>query len=187
MVDLGFDCLSLEPAVGKNREVCIQEEDLPEILAEYEELTRKLLAYHRQNREIHFFHYNLQLQGGPCLAKRGSGCGAGTEYLAVTPEGDIYPCHQLVGEADFLMGNVESGASPDPEIRGLFAGNQMQDKSCRHCWTRYFCGGGCHANAYFKGDMKVPDAVGCRMHQKRVEQAIYLEITKRFPFRQFCV
>jgi uncharacterized protein len=180
IVDLGFDCLSLEPAVGADLDISVQEEDLPDILTEYEEMTRRLLAYRRQGRDVNFFHYNLQLQGGPCLAKRGSGCGAGMEYLAVTPEGDLYPCHQLVGEKKFFMGNVRSGFQP--EVRQIFAHNQVKDKCCQSCWARYFCGGGCHANAYFKGDIHTPDPVGCKMHQKRIEQAIYLELTKRFSF-----
>ena len=98
IIDLGFDAISLEPAVGPKNEYSIQEEDLPQVLAEYERLTDLLCTYHQLGREVHFFHYNLDLQKGPCLAKRQSGCGAGVEYLVVTPEGDIYPCHQFVGE-----------------------------------------------------------------------------------------
>ncbi|MDD4172422.1 MAG: SPASM domain-containing protein, partial [Syntrophomonas sp.] len=135
--------------------------------------------YHKSGREVHFFHYNLDLQKGPCLAKRQSGCGAGVEYLVVTPEGDIYPCHQFVGEDEFLMGNIYTG-DLDGEISQKFAGNRLQDKVvCRTCWARNFCGGGCHANAFHtSGDMSIPDSVSCAMHRKRIEGAIYLEIIK---------
>lgn len=178
MVELGFDCISIEPATGPNNGYSIQEEDLPRVLAEYERLTDLFIDYRNKGKEIIFFHYNLQLQGGPCLAKRESGCGAGIEYLVVTPEGDIYPCHQFVGEKDFYMGNIFAGQI-NKTIRQKFEKNQIKDKECAECWTRYFCGGGCHANAYFNNkDMKKPERVSCRMHQKRVEEAIYMEMVK---------
>ena len=180
LAEQGFDCISLEPATGPKNPNSIKQNDLPQVLAEYERLTEKLLSYHQQGQDIHFFHYNLQLQGGPCLAKRGSGCGAGVEYLSITPEGDVYPCHQLVGEENFLMGNILNGQPLKAEIRETFAKNRMEEKICRRCWVRYFCGGGCHANAYFQhDDMKIPEETGCIMHKKRVEQAIYLDVIKR--------
>ena len=113
------------------------------------------------------------------MAKRLSGCGAGVEYLVITPEGDIYPCHQFVGESRFLMGNIDD-AELDEAIVANFAGNRLQHKqTCRKCWARNYCGGGCHANAYHaNGDMSVPDAVSCAMHRKRIEGAIYLEVVK---------
>ena len=179
IIDLGFDAVSLEPAVGPANEYSIREADLPLVLTEYERLTELLCNYHKSGREVHFFHYNLDLQKGPCLAKRQSGCGAGVEYLVVTPEGDIYPCHQFVGEDEFLMGNIYTG-DLDGEISQKFAGNRLQDKVvCRTCWARNFCGGGCHANAFHtSGDMSIPDSVSCAMHRKRIEGAIYLEIIK---------
>lgn len=176
IVELGFDSVSLEPAVGEDNGFSIQEEDLPEVLQEYERLTELLREYQQAGNPVDFFHFNLDLQKGPCLAKRVSGCGAGMEYLVITPTGDIYPCHQFVGEAGFLMGNIAT-ASIDDEIRTKFARNHLQNKAeCRACWARYFCGGGCHANAYHSnGDISIPSQVSCAMHRKRIEGAIYLE------------
>ncbi len=180
IVDLGFDAVSLEPAVGPTNEYSIQEADLPQVLLEYERLTDLLCNYHKTGKELHFFHYNLDLQKGPCLAKRQSGCGAGVEYLVVTPEGNIYPCHQFVGEDEFLMGNIYD-SELDREIIRRFSENRLTDKkACLRCWARNFCGGGCHANAYHcNGDMSMPDRVSCTMHRKRIEGAIYLEIVKK--------
>lgn len=179
LADLGFDSISLEPAVGTGKDFAIQESDLPEVLAEYERLADLILEYHRVGREVSFFHFNLDLQKGPCLAKRMTGCGAGVEYLAVTPEGDLYPCHQLVGEEKFYMGNI-AGAPIDQEIRRRLAASHMVNKpSCMRCWARNFCGGGCHANNYLsQGDLLQPNPVTCAMHRKRVEAGIYLELRK---------
>ncbi|MDD2621280.1 MAG: SPASM domain-containing protein, partial [Syntrophomonadaceae bacterium] len=178
LIDLGFDCISLEPAVGPDNGFAIQAEDLPIVLQEYEKLTDLLLKYHLHEKAIHFFHYNLNLQKGPCLAKRSTGCGAGIEYLVITPEGDIYPCHQFVGEIGFKMGNIQQG-QVDSKIRRKFESNQLKNKDCRYCWVRYFCGGGCHASAYSQqGDMSVPHLTGCIMHKKRIEGAIYLDLAK---------
>jgi len=176
IVDLGFNSVSLEPAVGADNGYSIQEEDLPAVLQEYERLTDLLYAYQQAGEPVDFFHFNLDLQKGPCLAKRVSGCGAGMEYLVVTPTGDIYPCHQFVGEEQFLMGNIWVD-SLNEEIRKGFAHNHLQNKAeCRACWARYFCGGGCHANAFHSnGDIKKPSQVSCAMHRKRIEGAIYLE------------
>lgn len=181
IVELGFDSLSLEPAVGADNGFSIQEEDLPRVLEEYEHLTELLHHYRQAGQEIHFFHYNLDLQKGPCLAKRVSGCGAGMEYLVVTPSGDIYPCHQFVGEKNFLMGHISTGQLNE-DIRQSFAGNHLQNKKiCCECWARYYCGGGCHANAYHSnGDISRPSQVSCAMHKKRIEGAIYLELVEKF-------
>ena len=177
IIDLGLESVSLEPAVGPNHEYSIQAEDLPQVLAEYERLTDLLSHYRQKGQKIDFFHYNLDLQKGPCLAKRQSGCGAGVEYLVVTPEGDIYPCHQFVGEVEFKMGNIFT-ATLDQKIKHRFVHNRLGDKpTCQVCWARNFCGGGCHANAYHaNGDMSQPDQVSCAMHRKRIEGAIYLEM-----------
>ncbi len=176
IVELGFNSVSLEPAVGADNGYSIQEEDLPAVLQEYERLTDLLYAYQQAGEPVDFFHFNLDLQKGPCLAKRVSGCGAGMEYLVVTPTGDIYPCHQFVGEEQFLMGNIWVDLLNE-EIRKGFAHNHLQNKAeCRACWARYFCGGGCHANAFHSnGDIKKPSQVSCAMHRKRIEGAIYLE------------
>jgi len=180
IIDQGFPSLSLEPAIGSAAEYAIQEEDLPQVLSEYERLTDVLLEYYQSGQDIHFFHYNLNLQEGPCLAKRRSGCGAGVDYLAVTPEGDIYPCHQLVGNEQFLLGNVVDGIRATG-VRQAFVRNDLGHKAeCLACWARNFCGGGCHANNYLrKGDIGVPDELSCAMHRKRIEGAIYLDLKKR--------
>ena len=183
IAELGFDAISLEPAVGEDNGYSIQEEDLGQVLTEYERLTDLLYEYKRAGREIDFFHFNLDMQKGPCLAKRLSGCGAGMEYLVVTPNGDIYPCHQFVGEKQFLLGNIFAGQLNE-KLRGEFARNHLQNKSeCRKCWARYFCGGGCHANAYHaNGDIGKPSQVSCIMHRKRIEGAIYLETMERLAY-----
>jgi uncharacterized protein len=180
MVEQGFDCISIEPATGIDNGYSIQPQDIPQVKAEYERLTDLFLDYYKKGQEIHFFHYDLQLQGGPCLAKRTSGCGAGVEYLVVTPEGDIYPCHQFVGEKEFYMGNIFDNDT-NQDIKEIFVNNQLVDKKeCLNCWARYFCGGGCHAHAYFiNHDMKKPPQTACQLLQKRVEEAIYLEIAKQ--------
>jgi len=179
IVDLGFDCLSLEPAIGAANDYTLQNEDLPRVLQEYEKLTNTLVDYDCSGKDIHFFHYNLDLQKGPCLAKRHSGCGAGVDYLAITPEGDIYPCHQFIGKREFNMGNVAEG-SLDSDIRARFQGNHLESKEqCKQCWVRNFCGGGCHANNYFSnGDIAIPAEISCTLHKKRIEGAIYRQIQK---------
>lgn len=182
LADLGFESISLEPAVGPDPEFAIRQEDLPAVLAEYERLVEILCQYRQAGRKISFFHFELNLMGGPCLAKRMTGCGAGVEYLAVTPEGDLYPCHQLVGQDQFRMGNI---ACPDVDrdIKRLFASHHLQAKDeCRHCWARYFCGGGCHANNYLANrSFDIPHAVTCAMHRKRIEAGIFLHIVTANP------
>ncbi|HZK42890.1 MAG TPA: thioether cross-link-forming SCIFF peptide maturase [Syntrophomonadaceae bacterium] len=184
MVELGFNSISLEPAVGPELDESIKTEDLPHVLKEYEKLTDVLLDYHKSGQQIHFFHYNLNLQRGPCLAKRHTGCSAGVEYLAVTPEGDIYPCHQLVGEDKYIMGNVSSAAVLDKDIRHIFTHNTLSEKEiCQHCWARNFCGGGCHVNNLkANGDIKKPDEISCNMHKKRIEGAIFLDLMKQIEY-----
>lgn len=182
IADLGINSISLEPAVGEDNGYSIQEDDLPAVLQEYERLTELLRNYRKEGNPVDFFHFNLDLQKGPCLAKRVSGCGAGMEYLVVTPTGDIYPCHQFVGEEEFLMGNIAS-SSLNEDLRRKFAHNHLQNKpECKGCWARYFCGGGCHANAYHSnGDISIPSRVSCVMHRKRIEGAIYLEVVEKLP------
>lgn len=180
MVELGFESLSLEPAVGPENDFSIKEEDIPRVLEEYERLTDVLFNYYILGKNINFFHYDVDLLKGPCIAKRSTGCGAGIEYLVITPEGDIYPCHQFVGEEVFYMGNIHTGEFRT-DLRNTFADNQLVTKeACRKCWARYFCGGGCHANAYYtNGDISKPSKINCTMHKKRIEGAIYLQIQKQ--------
>lgn len=180
IIALGGEILSLEPAVGPDNPFSIKEEDLPKVLSEYERITDILLDCYNQGKDILFFHYNLDLQRGPCLAKRSTGCGAGFEYLAITPEGEIYPCHQFVGDEKFLMGTLDGGEINRKIIQD-FASNYIFNKEeCCQCWARFFCGGGCHANNYKRnGDISIPDHVTCIMHRKRLEEAIYLQVKKR--------
>lgn len=172
--DLGFKNISIEPVVtdpGSPFE--IKKSDLDKIFEQYDELAEDLA----KNKEYNFFHFNIDLEQGPCMIKRISGCGAGLDYLAVTPNGDLYPCHQFVGDEDFIVGNVFEGISPDAEkLTMKFARASAQEKEkCRQCWAKYYCSGGCHANAYnMNGDIMTPYEIGCLMEKKRVECSIYL-------------
>lgn len=174
LASLGFENISLEPVTGGESGIALKEEHLPHIAAQYEELADIILAHEREGKPINFFHFNLDLNRGPCLAKRTTGCGAGIEYLAVTPEGDIFPCHQFIGMPEFKMGNVNK-KELDNSVRERFAGNTLAHKECRYCWARFYCGGGCHALAYFRnGNLSVPHQLACLMHQKRLECSFYM-------------
>ncbi len=175
--DLGFKSTSLEPVVTEPQmKYAIQEEDLPKIFSEYERLAEEMIRTHGTPEAFSFFHFNLDLEQGPCIIKRLSGCGAGTEYIAVTPEGDIYPCHQFVGNDEMKMGNILE-ETWDADISLTFKNAHIYNKpSCRSCWARFYCSGGCHANAYnFNGDITIPYEIGCEMEKKRIETAIYVQ------------
>jgi uncharacterized protein len=177
LTELGFKSISLEPVVGgEQEEYSLGLKDAPQLLQEYEKLTRFYLQEKRAGRPFTFFHFNLDLTGGPCLKKRIKGCGAGTEYLAVTPEGHLYPCHQFVGEEGFQMGDLLTGEFDDTLARS-FAGATVYTKDqCRACWAKYYCGGGCHANAFKRrGDIRAMDELGCLLEKKRLECSIYLK------------
>jgi uncharacterized protein len=176
MVDLGFDQLSIEPVVlpdGSGLE--IKKEHLEEIFSEYEKLAREILNLREQGKWVNFFHFMIDLEGGPCVAKRLRGCGTGTEYLAVTPKGDLYPCHQFVGIDDFKMGNVFSGIDR-PEIAESFKKiNVYTKEKCKSCWAKFYCSGGCVANAWnFHKDLSGVYEIGCELQKKRVECALWL-------------
>jgi uncharacterized protein len=184
MADLGMRQLSMEPVVappGSGYE--IREEDLPEIMLEYERLAEDLLSKEGTQNAYNFFHFNIDLTGGPCLYKRLKGCGVGTEYCAVTPAGDIYPCHQFVGEKEFIMGNVHEvdlndvyGSLTMPHAEA-FAQLILPDKpDCQECWAKYYCSGGCAANAWHAtGDLNGVYEIGCQLTRKRLECALWLE------------
>lgn len=179
LLDMGFENISLEPVTGGEPDIILTEEHLPQIAAQYEELTEIIIASEQEGRPVNFFHFNLDMNQGPCLAKRMTGCGAGVEYLAVTPEGDIFPCHQFIGIPEFNMGNVR-GNELDKSIRQRFAGNTLAHKDCRQCWARFYCGGGCHALAYYQsGDMSIPHQLACSMHHKRLECSFYMAAKRR--------
>ncbi len=175
--DLGFEQMSIEPVVADPKEpYAIREEDLPQIMEEYDKLALEYIKRKREGRGFNFFHFNIDLSQGPCVAKRLSGCGSGTEYLAVTPWGDFYPCHQFVGQDEFRMGSVDEGIVRT-DIRDEFKlCNVYAKEKCRECFARFYCSGGCAANAYnFHG--KITDAyeIGCEMQKKRIECAIMIK------------
>ncbi len=177
LADEGFRQISVEPVVaGPEEPYAIREEDIPEICAGYDELAREMLKRRKQGREFQFFHYMIDLSGGPCVYKRLSGCGSGTEYLSVTPWGDLYPCHQFVGEEKFCIGNVEEGVTKT-DIRDRFKlCNVYAKEECRNCFARFYCSGGCAANAWHcHGDINKPYEIGCELQRKRVECAIMLQ------------
>lgn len=172
--DYGFKQLSMEPAVcAPQEEYALREEHMPAIEAEYERLARLYLERRGTDREFNFFHFMLDLTGGPCLPKRISGCGAGNEYVAITPTGDIYPCHQFVGMEECRMGSVMDG-SFDKEKQAAYKRCTVVTKpECSACWAKYYCSGGCAANAYiYNGDIYKPYRMGCLTERKRLECAL---------------
>ena len=177
LADLGFKQISVEPVVAQNTDsYAIREEDLPQLMEEYENLALEMVRRHGTEEDFNFFHFMIDLEGGPCVAKRLSGCGSGTEYLAVTPTGDLYPCHQFVGNTDFLMGNVDDGVV-NTELRDEFKScNVYAKEKCRECFARFYCSGGCAANSYnFHGDIHNAYDIGCALQKKRVECAIMIK------------
>nr|WP_294494035.1 thioether cross-link-forming SCIFF peptide maturase [uncultured Mediterraneibacter sp.] len=175
--ELGFEQISIEPVVGDDTDpYAIRREDLPAIFAEYDRLAKIMVDREREGRGFNFFHFMIDLEGGPCVSKRLSGCGSGTEYLAVTPWGDLYPCHQFVGQEEFLMGNVDEGITK-PETADAFRGCSVYSKeSCRKCFARFYCSGGCMANSYkFHHTINDTYEVSCEMERKRVECAIMIK------------
>lgn len=170
----GFNSISVEPVVAKPEEdYAILEEHLSDILREYEELSKEYIKLNKEGKGFSFFHFMIDLNHGPCFIKRVVGCGAGVEYLAVTPEGDLYPCHQFVGDEEFKMGDVDTGIIKK-DIRDSFKNANVYSKEdCKSCWARYYCSGGCHANAYnFNNDITIPYSIGCEMEKKRIECAL---------------
>lgn len=177
LADLGFKQISVEPVVALPEEpYAITEEDLPKLFEEYDKLAKLMLEYKKEGKDFNFFHFMIDLTGGPCVAKRLSGCGSGTEYLAVTPWGDLYPCHQFVGVPEYLMGNVFEGVKT-PEIREEFrVCNVYAKDKCRDCFAKFYCSGGCAANSFkFHGDINDCYDIGCELQKKRVECAIMLK------------
>lgn len=177
LADEGFEQISVEPVVAKETEdYAIREEDLPQIFEEYDKLAAELVKRKKAGNGFNFFHFMIDLNGGPCVYKRLSGCGSGCEYLAVTPWGDFYPCHQFVGEEKFLMGNVDEGITK-PEISKEFRDcNVYSKEKCKNCFAKFFCSGGCAANSYnFHGHINDAYDIGCEMQRKRVECAIMIK------------
>ena len=180
MLDLGFTELSMEPVVcAPGDPAALTESDLEIVKDQYEQLAALMLERRREGRPFTFYHYTIDLTGGPCIYKRISGCGSGTEYMAVTPWGDLYPCHQFVGEEKFKLGDVWTGVT-NAETQAEFAAcNVYAHEECRDCWARLYCSGGCAANAYHAtGSVRGVYGAGCELFKKRMECAIMLEASK---------
>ncbi|MCL2837888.1 MAG: thioether cross-link-forming SCIFF peptide maturase [Oscillospiraceae bacterium] len=181
LADLGFVQTSVEPAVAADdKEYALREEHLPRLFDEYERLAAEYARRMREkDDEFRFFHFMIDLEQGPCVIKRLSGCGAGCEYVAVTPEGDIYPCHQFVGMIEYKIGDIENGIQNE-EIRTKLNGCNVYTKDvCSDCFAKFYCGGGCVANAgIYNGDVNVPHKVSCELQKKRVECALYVECAR---------
>ena len=177
--DLGFDQLSVEPVIADASEpYAITEEDLPTIFAEYEKLAVEMIRRKKaEGRCFNFFHFMIDLDQGPCAIKRLRGCGCGNEYVSVTPDGDIYPCHQFVGNDEWKMGNLDD-ETLDIEMKDKFACSNIYTKEgCKDCWCKFYCSGGCNANNYsFNKDINKPVKLSCEMERKRVECAIMIKV-----------
>ena len=177
MINEGFRQISIEPVVLEDgHPLAIRKEDLPEIFANYDKLYEEMARRKKEGDEFTFYHFNIDLQGGPCVYKRISGCGSGFEYVAITPQGDVYPCHQFVGNEDFKLGSIYDD-SFDTELSRKFKEANIYNKpKCRDCWAKFYCSGGCQANNFnFNGDMREPYEIGCIMQKKRIECAIALK------------
>ncbi len=180
MLDLGFKELSMEPVVAAPGDPAeLTEEDIKVVMEQYEGLAELMLKKHREGEPFTFYHYMIDLKGGPCIYKRISGCGSGTEYMAVTPWGDLYPCHQFVGDEKYKLGNIYDGVT-NTEAQAEFAAcNVYKKKECRDCWARLYCSGGCAANAYHStGSITGIYEKGCELFKKRMECALMLAIAK---------
>jgi len=186
MLDLGFTELSMEPVVcAPGDPAALTEEDLSVVMEQYEELAELMLQRGREGRPFTFYHYMIDLTGGPCIYKRISGCGSGTEYMAVTPWGDLYPCHQFVGEEKFKLGNIWDGVTNAPTQEEFRSCNVYARPECADCWAKLYCSGGCAANAYHaSGTIRGIYEPGCRLFRKRMECAIMLQVSEKLAGRQ---
>ena len=177
MANEGFREISIEPVVLPDEHpLSLREEDLPTIFENYDKLYDEMARRKREGDEFRFYHFNVDLNGGPCVYKRISGCGAGFEYVAITPQGEVYPCHQFVGKEEYKLGTIDDD-SYDKELAKKFKMAHIYNKpKCRDCWARFYCSGGCQANNInFNGDINVPYEIGCKMQKKRIECAIALK------------
>ncbi|TGY44518.1 thioether cross-link-forming SCIFF peptide maturase [Clostridium sartagoforme] len=178
MVNEGFKEVSIEPVVLEDGQpLSLRTEDLPEIMKNYDKLYEDMVRRKREGKdEYKFYHFNVDLNGGPCVYKRISGCGAGFEYVAITPQGEVYPCHQFVGKEEYKLGSIYDDTY-DADLGKKFKKAHIYNKpKCRDCWARFYCSGGCQANnVNFNGDMNIPYEIGCAMQKKRIECAIALK------------
>ncbi len=177
IVDKGFPALSMEPVVGDASEAyAIQKEDLPQIFDEYEKLAKIFIEREEAGHPFFYFHFNMDLWRGPCLPKRLRGCGAGHEYLAVVPNGDIYPCHQFVGRDGYVIGNVYEGLKNMDMMKSFRENHVLSKPECVQCWARFYCSGGCHANnETYAGDIQKPFDITCEIQKKRIECALMIQ------------
>lgn len=177
--DLGFDLTSVEPVVDdESNPFALRHEDLPKIFDEYEQFAKETAESQLRGEKFKFFHFIVDLNQGPCVIKRLTGCGAGNEYISVVPNGDIYPCHQFVGKEEYIMGNIMDDDIKFPEdMKEMFREAHVYNKiDCQECWNKFYCSGGCHANAVnFNGDIRKPYDLGCEMQKKRTECAIMIQ------------
>jgi uncharacterized protein len=182
MADLGFTQLSMEPVVCSPDDPCaLTESDLETLFEQYEILAKEMLRREKEGRPFTFYHYMIDLEHGPCIYKRLSGCGSGSEYLAVTPWGELYPCHQFVGEPEFSMGSVWDGVT-NTQLRDKFSSCSVASRpECSRCWAKLYCAGGCAANAFHSsGDITGTYEYGCRLFKKRIECAIMMQVARAF-------
>ncbi|MCC6093669.1 MAG: thioether cross-link-forming SCIFF peptide maturase [Eubacterium sp.] len=177
LADLGFKQISMEPVVAPPTEdYAIREEDVPVICEQYDILAREMIRRAKEGRGFNFFHFMIDLSGGPCVYKRLSGCGSGGEYLAVSPWGDLYPCHQFDGNTDFILGNVDDGVTRPDLVEQFKKVNVYSKPECSKCFSRFYCSGGCAANSYnFKGNINDVYDIGCALQRKRVECALMIK------------
>ena len=183
--DAGFDQISIEPVVGEGDEYALTEKDLPEVFAEYEKLAKEILDNEKKGNKFNFFHFMLDLDQGPCAIKRLRGCGCGNDYVAITPDGDIFPCHQFVGIDEYKMGNIDEGTF-NQEMKDDFAKAHVYSKpDCRECWAKFYCSGGCNANNYqYQGDIRKAHKISCELEKKRLECAIMMKAVRMFGERE---
>ena len=177
MVNEGFREISIEPVVLEDgHPLALTESDLPKIFDKYDKLYKEMSRRKKEGDEFNFYHFNIDLNGGPCVYKRISGCGAGFEYVAITPQGEVYPCHQFVGKDEYKLGSIYDD-SYNRKIGKQFKKAHIYNKpKCRECWARFYCSGGCQANNLnFNGDINIPYEIGCKMQKKRIECAIALK------------
>ncbi len=177
MAELGFEQVSVEPVVSDVKlDYSIKEEDLPRVFEEYERLANTIIDRKKAGKGFNFFHFMLDLDQGPCAIKRLRGCGCGNEYIAVTPEGDIFPCHQFVGDESFKMGNVMDGTLNTDMKHSFALANVYSKPECRNCWAKFYCSGGCNANSLqYEGDIHKAHKISCDLEKKRLECAIMIK------------
>ena len=181
LYDAGFDQISVEPVVGEDGEYALTEKDLPQVFKEYERLAQRIIENEKNGKKFNFFHFMIDLDQGPCAIKRLRGCGCGNDYIAITPDGDIYPCHQFVGKDEYKMGNIDEGTF-DQKMKEEFAQAHIYSKpDCRQCWAKFYCSGGCNANNYqYMGSILNAHKISCQLEKKRLECAIMLKALKMY-------